>query len=180
MRPHRRKPTRLPRPWDSPGKNTGVGCHFHGCTTVIYPFPHWRSFSLFTDVCYIGNAVIGSILHCCIVSCSALTESEFLGLCLFMKTAWLNMIQGPIPPSALWSLHFVHLSSSSQRWEEGALWDALIFPGANCFPQPGESFQSGNQSLQLDFTALVLYWFPEPAFNMLQICLSLDGSYHSW
>ena len=28
MRPHRRPPTRLPRPWDSPGKNTGVGCHF--------------------------------------------------------------------------------------------------------------------------------------------------------
>ena len=26
--PHRRKPTRLPRPWHSPGKNTGVGCHF--------------------------------------------------------------------------------------------------------------------------------------------------------
>ena len=25
---HRQKPTRLPRPWDSPGKNTGVGCHF--------------------------------------------------------------------------------------------------------------------------------------------------------
>ena len=28
VRPHRRKPTRLPCPWDSPGKNTGVGCHF--------------------------------------------------------------------------------------------------------------------------------------------------------
>ena len=26
-RPHRRQPTRLPCPWDSPGKNTGVGCH---------------------------------------------------------------------------------------------------------------------------------------------------------
>ena len=25
---HRRQPTRLPHPWDSPGKNTGVGCHF--------------------------------------------------------------------------------------------------------------------------------------------------------
>ena len=25
---HRRQPTRLPRPWVSPGKNTGVGCHF--------------------------------------------------------------------------------------------------------------------------------------------------------
>ena len=28
VRPHRWKPTRLPCPWDSPGKNTGVGCHF--------------------------------------------------------------------------------------------------------------------------------------------------------
>ena len=28
VRPHRRQPTRLARPWDSPGKNTGVGCHF--------------------------------------------------------------------------------------------------------------------------------------------------------
>ena len=28
VRPHRRQPTRLPRPWDSPGKNTGVGFHF--------------------------------------------------------------------------------------------------------------------------------------------------------
>ena len=27
MRPHRRQPTRLPCPWDSPGKNTGVWCH---------------------------------------------------------------------------------------------------------------------------------------------------------
>ena len=28
VQPHRRQPNRLPRPWDSPGKNTGVGCHF--------------------------------------------------------------------------------------------------------------------------------------------------------
>ena len=28
VRPHRPQPTSLPRPWDSPGKNTGVGCHF--------------------------------------------------------------------------------------------------------------------------------------------------------
>ena len=26
--PHRRQPTRLPCPWDSSGKNTGMGCHF--------------------------------------------------------------------------------------------------------------------------------------------------------
>ena len=28
VQPHRRQPTRFPCPWDSPGKNTGVGCHF--------------------------------------------------------------------------------------------------------------------------------------------------------
>ena len=35
VRPHRRQPTRLPHPWDSPGKNTGVGCHlFLQCMKV--------------------------------------------------------------------------------------------------------------------------------------------------
>ena len=28
VQPQRRQPTRLPHPWDSPGKNAGVGCHF--------------------------------------------------------------------------------------------------------------------------------------------------------
>ena len=28
VRPHRRQSTRIPHPWDSPGKNTGVGCHY--------------------------------------------------------------------------------------------------------------------------------------------------------
>ena len=28
VQPHRRQPARLRHPWDSPGKNTGVGCHF--------------------------------------------------------------------------------------------------------------------------------------------------------
>ena len=55
MPPHRRQPTRLPRPWDSPGKNTGVGCHvlLHGifptqesnpgllhCRQILYQMSH--------------------------------------------------------------------------------------------------------------------------------------------
>ena len=48
VRPHRRQPTRLPRPWDSPGKNTGVGYHFllqcmrvksESEVTQLYPTP---------------------------------------------------------------------------------------------------------------------------------------------
>ena len=35
VQPHRQQPIRLPHPWDSPGKNTGVGCHFLlQCTKV--------------------------------------------------------------------------------------------------------------------------------------------------
>ena len=35
VQPHGWQPTRLPRPWDSPGKNTAVGCHFLlQCTKV--------------------------------------------------------------------------------------------------------------------------------------------------
>ena len=47
LRPHRRQPTRLCRPWDSPGKNTGVGCHFlqfkkknHTHDTLFYFYIH--------------------------------------------------------------------------------------------------------------------------------------------
>ena len=52
VRPHRQQPTRLPHPWDSPGKNTGVGCHFllqcrkvrsesevaQSCPTLVIPW----------------------------------------------------------------------------------------------------------------------------------------------
>ena len=38
LRPHRRQPTRLPHPWDSLGKDTGVGCHFLlQCMTEAVP-----------------------------------------------------------------------------------------------------------------------------------------------
>ena len=42
LRPHRWQPTRLPRPWDSPGKNTGVGCHalFQGICPTQALNPH--------------------------------------------------------------------------------------------------------------------------------------------
>ena len=34
VRPHKRQPTRLPCPWDSPVKNTGVGCFLLQCMKV--------------------------------------------------------------------------------------------------------------------------------------------------
>ena len=49
VRPHRQQPTRLLCPWDSPGKNTGVGCQFLlQCTNVkewsLFPvISKWRT-----------------------------------------------------------------------------------------------------------------------------------------
>ena len=51
MRPHRRKPTRVPHPWDSPGKNTGVGCHFLLRVSIFYRVPSSRSFQHVTKNC---------------------------------------------------------------------------------------------------------------------------------
>ena len=47
VRPHRRQPTRLPRSWGSPGKNTGVGCHLLLQTQGSNPcLLHWQADSL--------------------------------------------------------------------------------------------------------------------------------------
>ena len=42
VRPHRQQPTRLPCPWDSPGKNTGVGCHFLLQCVKMKSLSHFR------------------------------------------------------------------------------------------------------------------------------------------
>ena len=52
MRPHRLQPTRLPRPWASPGKTTGVGCHF------LLQFLDWRSQYCYNDHTTQGNLQI--------------------------------------------------------------------------------------------------------------------------
>ena len=36
MQPHRQQPTRLRHPWDSPGKNTGVDCHFRSVVSRCF------------------------------------------------------------------------------------------------------------------------------------------------
>ena len=50
VQPHRWQPTRLPRPWDSPGKNFGVGCHFLlQCTKVKSESEVAQSFPTLSD-----------------------------------------------------------------------------------------------------------------------------------
>ena len=62
VRPHRRQPTRLPHPWDSPGKNTGVGCHFvFQCMQVKSESEVLQSYQTFRDP--MDCSLLGSSVH---------------------------------------------------------------------------------------------------------------------
>ena len=76
VRPQRWPPTRLPRPWDSPGKSAGVGCHFllqgispaqglnlglPHCRRILYHLSHGeapRTLEWFANLFSQGGAVL--------------------------------------------------------------------------------------------------------------------------
>ena len=69
-RPHGLQPTRLLRPWDFPGKRTGVGCHWGLATCwTIYIYPRiWlipRIIARSTPNFNTGTKTIVSIVWCC-------------------------------------------------------------------------------------------------------------------
>ena len=68
MRPHQWQPNRLPHPWDSPGKNTGVGCHF--LLQGIFPTQALRySFSYLEPVCCSMSSS-----NCCFLTCIRISQ----------------------------------------------------------------------------------------------------------
>ena len=80
VRPHRRQPTRLLHPWDSPGKNTGVGFHFllqrmkvksesevaQSCPTLLDPMD-----------CSLQGSSVHGILQGRVLEWGAIAFSEF-------------------------------------------------------------------------------------------------------
>ena len=77
---HRWQPTRLPRLWDSPGKNTGVGCHFLlQCMKVKSGSEVTQSFPTLSDpmVCSLPGSSIHGIFQARVLEWSAIAFSEF-------------------------------------------------------------------------------------------------------
>ena len=114
VRPHRRQPTRLPHPWDSPGNNTGVGCHFllqcrkvkvKSCSrvrlfatpwTAAYQAPPSMGFSITNSQSSLGLTSIESVM-----------PSSHLILCRPL------LLLPPIPPSIR---VFSNESALRMRW----------------------------------------------------------------
>ena len=89
--PHRWQPTRVRRPWDSPGKNTGVGCHFLlqgmkvkseseaalSCPTVSDPMD-----------CSLPGSSVHGIFQARVLEWGAIAFSESLSLVQLFVTSW--------------------------------------------------------------------------------------------
>ena len=93
VRPHRRQPTRLLCPWDSPGKNTGVGCHFLlQCMTVKSQSEVTRScptLSNPTDCSLSGSSVHG-IFQARVLDATAFSTSCFKSLQILGMVSYFN------------------------------------------------------------------------------------------
>ena len=113
MRPNRRQPTRLPRPWDSPGKNTGVGCCFllqcmqvksesevtQSCPTLCEPM----------DCCLSGSSVHG-IFQARVLEWGAIAFSESMNIMYVMTSLVAQLVKNP---SAMWKTW-----AQSLGWED--------------------------------------------------------------
>ena len=106
-RPHRQRPTRLCHPWDSPGKNTGVGCHFllqcmkvksesevtQSCPTLLDP----------TD-CSLPGSFVHGILQARILEWAAMPSSRGPYIYIYTHTHiygtwyWRIYLQGTFLP----------------------------------------------------------------------------------
>ena len=121
--PHGLYPTRFHRPWNSPGKNTGVDCHFRMFSRVVPSDPHWS-----VDGCLAGWGFIMLSLfsHVGPLSLSAWKHSAslYLLICSILQS-------GEIEPwlwhssSLAWSPHLLGIDSDfSQIGEQSESHDA--------------------------------------------------------
>ena len=97
---HRRQPTRLPRPWDSPGKNSGVGCHFlFQCTKGKSESEIAQSCPTLSDPmdCSLSGSSIHGIFQARVLEWSAILQFQISDL-NFLRPSFKVKV-GPYPAS---------------------------------------------------------------------------------
>ena len=111
VRPHRRQPAGLPHPWDSPGKNTGVGCcHFllqcmkvkserevaPSCPTRLFTTHGLQPTRLLHPWDFPGK-ITGVGCHCLLQCVKMKSEREVTQSCLFLS----NPMDCSLPGSSI-------------------------------------------------------------------------------
>ena len=131
VRLHRSQPTRLPRPWDSPGKNTGVGCHFLlQCMKVKSESEVAQSCPTLSDPmdCSLPGSSIHGIFQAKVLEWGAIAFSELKCECM------LSHFSRVLPFVTLWTVAVqAPLSKGFSRQE----WSGLLCPPPGNLPDPG-------------------------------------------
>ena len=135
MRPHRLQPTRLLRPWDSPGKNTGVGCHFLlQCMKVKIESEVTQSCPTLSDPmdCSPPGSSIHGVFQARVLERGAIAFSEtrldtIFVHSLFFLTYRTSSLIGAIRSQdkihnhsgffAIWNSHIMQLQTMSYKWK---------------------------------------------------------------
>ena len=130
VRPHGLQPTRLFRPWDSPGKNTGVGCHFllqcmkvkserevaHSCLTFSDPM----------DQLSLPGSSVHGIFQAEVLEWGAIAFSV-------SPVSYKKLIESPVPPSVLWRVAYCLPAVTGQLWPG---WISELFSYLLCWITP--------------------------------------------
>ena len=145
VRLHRRQPTRLLRPWDSPGQNTGVGCHFllqymkeksesevtQSCPTLCDPMD-----------CSLPGSSVHGIFQARVLEWGAIAFSQnklekiYLQYCIvfiytgvFMLSAYKMNFNTCINSFGLFFLIFIYLTALGLSCGRQGLWSRLQHVG---------------------------------------------------
>ena len=136
VRPHRWPPTRLPHPWDSPGKNTGVGCHFLlQCMKVKSESEVSQSCLTLSDPmdCSLSGSSVHGIFQARVLEWVAIAFSRNLSRHMEMKMwvcvdGWLTALEASSSLLLGVSLSLWETVSSSCFWGKGMynVWSSLL------------------------------------------------------
>ena len=137
VQPHRRQPTTLPHPWDSPGKNTGVGCRFLlQCMKLKSEREAAQSFPTLSDpvVCSLPGSSVHGIFQARVLEWGAIAFSEESLRDLVKTRDFRLCISKQIAP--LPALIFLSCYLFSTEKPEGAWARLHHYSGQNpnCFP----------------------------------------------
>ena len=133
VRPRRRQPTRLPRPWDSPGKNTGVGCHFLlQCMKVKSESEVSQSCPTLSDPmdCSPPGSSIHGIFQARVLEWGAIAFSEITGQLVFFYTWLVPVILGSLPMNG--AFHKLTFCVSYIGWDAAICTGGLVYLPRKC------------------------------------------------
>ena len=120
-RGHRWQPTRLRRPWDSPGKNTGVGCHFLlQCVKVKIESEVAQSCPTLSDPmdCSLSGSSVHGIFQARVLEWDAIAFSDTLLYHKFNIFTIYSNITGFLY-STMYLYYLIHLKHYSERGSIG-------------------------------------------------------------